>query len=387
MIDDRTGHGFRHDTPPLRTVMTPDSAGAIAREMATAGLSRALVVCSGREAGSPLGRGTVEALGPACAAVFDGVTSHPTLAAAERGAERGRRAGADCLVVLGGGGAIDQGKGIALWLADDGDLKPISVANVGSPPAFTGPVGSALPIIVVPTTASGAELTAGFGQRDETGRKLLFRDARLYPRLIVLDPEAMALTPLDVLVPTCMNALSHCVEALYSRAHDPVSDAFAASGFTRLYGALLHLAARPGDREAISDILIGANLAGRAIINARTGIHHASCHVLGAAGVAHGLANAIMLPHAVAFNSEAAGGRLSVLDEALAELGAPRPLSLAIEDLCTRFEIPRRLRDVGLDRARIPTMVGQLLQEPGLRFNPRQDVTAAEATSLYEAAW
>ena len=379
--------GFSHDTPPLRTITSRDSGGCVHDEMSAAGLGRALIVCSAREAKSPLCRKISGALGTMCAGLFDGVTSHPTLAAAERGAGLARRVAADCLVVLGGGGASDQAKGIALWIAEDGALEPISAANTEPRPPFTGAPGKALPIIVVPTTASGAELTPGFAQCDETGRKLLFRDARLFPRLIVLDPDAMALTPVEILVPSCMNAIAHCIEALYSRGRDPISDVFAVSGFTRVYGALGGLADRPGDPGAIRELLIGANLAGRAIVNARTGIHHACCHVLGAAGVSHGVANAIMLPHAIAFNARAAADRLAVLEDALARGGERRPLAGAVEELCARFTLPRRLREVGIDRSRIPALVAQLMMEPGLRFNPRQNVTPAQATVLYEAAW
>ena len=209
-MDDLWLGDFRHDSPHSRTVLTSDSSIAIREEMTEAGLSKAMIVCSPREAHSELMRRIVNALGDFCGAIFDKARSHPTLAVAERGAALAQKINADCLIAIGGGGASDQAKGIALWLAEAGKLRPISSSNTGRRPPFTGTnLATALPIIAVPTTASGAELTPGFGQKDSIGHKLLFRDARLFARLVVLDPHAIAATPIDILVPTCMNAIAH----------------------------------------------------------------------------------------------------------------------------------------------------------------------------------
>jgi alcohol dehydrogenase class IV len=380
-------HDFRHDNPQFRTVLTEDSGGVIRDEMTAAGLARAMIVCSTREAGSVQTKQIAAALGDLRAGTFDGVRSHPTLADAERGADLARRLKADCLIAIGGGGSSDQAKGIALWLADDGDLRPISASNTGRRPPFTG-AGSlpALPIIAVPTTASGAELTPGFGQKDVAGQKLLFRDARVFVRLIVLDPQAIASTPPAILVPTCMNAIAHCVEALYSLGRDPISRVYAVSGFGLLMDGLHLLAARGDEAEAHRKVLVGANLAGRAIVNARTGIHHGICHVLGAAGVPHGVANSIMLPHVIRFNEAAAGSALDELCGVLGVSGIPG-LARAISAMSAEFRIPARLRDVGVARDRISDLVARCLLEPGLRFNPRQDVTAEEVEELLGQVW
>lgn len=378
---------FRHDSPHFRTVLTDDGGVAVRDEMTAAGLERALIVCSARQAGSALTARLAAALGASVAGTFDGVKTHPTLADAERGAALARRLGADCLIAIGGGGSSDQAKGIALWLADDGDLQPISASYTGRRSVFTGVKSTpALPIIAVPTTASGAELTPGFGQRDAAGHKLLFRDDRLFVRLIVLDPQAVASTPHAALVPTCINAVAHCIEALYSLGRDPISRVFAIAGFGLLMDALRLLA---GSREA-SDvhrkILVGANLAGRAIVNARTGLHHGICHVLGAAGVPHGIANSILLPHVIRFNQEAAGDSLDEVCRALGVTGA-RGLARAISTIGVEFGIPGRLRDVGIEREQLTALVTRCLLEPGLRFNPRQDVTADEIEALLGQAW
>lgn len=385
-MDDLWLGDFRHDSPHSRTLLTNDSGSAIREEMATAALSRAMIVCSPREARSALTARIVEALGDLHSGTFDGAQSHPTLAAAERGADLARRLKADCLIAVGGGGASDQAKGIALWLAEAGNLHPISASNTGRRPPFTGTnLSGALPIIAVPTTASGAELTPGFGQKDSAGHKLLFRDSRLFARLVVLDPQAVAATPVDILVPTCMNAIAHCVEALYSLGRDPVSSTFAIAGFEMLMEGLRQLSKNPTE-AAYRNILIGSNLAGRAIINARTGLHHGICHVLGGAGVPHGIANAIMLPHVIRFNAKAAGNTLLPLCKELGVAGADG-LANAISEVRAQLGVIGCLRDAGITREQVPSLASRVVLEPGMRFNPRQNVTVPDIESLLLNAW
>lgn len=384
-MDDLWLGDFRHDSPHSRTLLTSESGAAIRQEMAEAGLSRAMIVCSPREAHSELARRIAASLGDFRAGTFDEARSHPTLAVAERGAALAQNIDVDCLIAIGGGGASDQAKGIALWLAEAGNLRPISSSNTGRRPPFTATnLATALPIIAVPTTASGAELTPGFGQKDGNGHKLLFRDARLFARLIVLDPDAIAATPLDILVPTCMNAIAHCVEALYSLGRDPVSRTFAIEGFGALLEGLRQLEDQRSD-AAHRNILIGSNLAGRAIINARTGLHHGICHVLGGAGVSHGIANAIMLPHVIRFNAEAAGDRLAPLGEMLGATTLDG-LAGALSDIRAKFGVVGRLRDAGIGGGQVPSLASRVVLEPGMRFNPRQDVTLADIDGLLREA-
>ncbi len=376
---------FRFDGPRLRTILTQDTGATLRDELKAAGLSRAMFVCSAREAASPFTKGISTALGPLHAGTFGEVDPHPTLAAAARGAALARSLGADCLIAIGGGGSSDQAKGIALWLATGGDLKPISAGSTGRRPPFAGDMGGgAPPIVAVPSTASGAELTPGFGQKDEGGQKRLFRDARVFPSLIVLDPAAMASVPNAILVPTCMNAIAHCVEALYSRGRDPISGHLALAGFDMLAEGLKALAA--GDRDAYRTLLVGANLAGRSIVNARTGLHHGMCHVLGAVGVPHGVANTVMLPHVIGFNAREGWAFLAPL-AAKVGVDGPDALAAAVRDLARPFGLPSRLRDSGLDRTVLPLLPERVLREPGMSFNPRQDVTEGDIAALLEAAW
>jgi alcohol dehydrogenase len=375
---------FRFDNQRLRTILTEDTGATLRRELEDAGLARALIVCSPREAGSSFTQAVVARLGELHAGTFDEVASHPTLVAAGRGAAMARSLGADCLVAIGGGGSSDQAKGIALWLATGGDLEPISAEKTGRRFPFSAGKGEAPPIVAVPSTASGAELTPGFGQKDASGQKRLFRDVRVFPSLIVLDPAAMAGVPDAVLVPTCMNAIAHCVEALYSNGRDPISGHLALAGFDHLVSGLRALA--EGDRSAYRTLLVGANLAGRSIVNARTGLHHGICHVLGAVGVPHGVANTIMLPHVIRFNADA-GWRFLAPLAARTGAGDAAGLADAVVALARAFGLPARLRESGLDRQVLPILPERILREPGIAFNPRRDVTAREITALLEAAW
>lgn len=381
---------YRHESYPQRIILTDDAARTMREELATLGLTRAMVVCSPRAARSPLRQDLGTALGVTCVAVFAEVAEHPTLAAVARGANVAREAGIDCLISLGGGSAADLAKGIAMQLVEASPLTRLALNNHRGIMPAKRRGGRLLPILAVPTTLSGAECTPGAGLRDDNGHKLLLRDSDFVARVVVLDPVASLDVPPAVMMTTGMNAIAHCVEALYSRVRDPVSEAYATQGFMLLHQGLSAMLDNPDDVAARADALNGAHLAGRAIVNARTGIHHAACHVIGAAGVSHGVANAILLPHSIVFNALAGGVLLAGIARGLgfpsvADSGVV--VARALEHLCERARLPRRLRDVGITRERVSEMAAAVMLEPGLCFNPRQGITQGDITGLLDAAW
>lgn len=382
---------YCHESYPQRIILTDDAARTLREELATLRLSRAMVVCSPRAARSPLRQNLDTTLGATCAAVFTEVAEHPTLAAVERGADLARETGIDCLISLGGGSAVDLAKGIAMQLVEASPLIRLALNNHGGSKPAKRRGGRLLPILAVPTTLSGAECTPVAGLRDGNGHKLLLRDSDFVARVVVLDPVASLDVPPAIILTTGMNATAHCVEALYSLARDPVSEAYATHGFMLLHQGLSAMLDNPDDIAARADVLNGAHLAGRAIVNARSGIHHAACHVIGTAGVSHGVANAILLPHAILFNNVAGDVLLAGIARAL---GFPAPVqdatgivARALDRLCERARLPRRLRDVGIKRERLPEMAAAVMLEPGLRFNPRQGITYGDIVGLLGAAW
>jgi len=186
----------------------------------------------------------------------------------------------DALLAVGGGSAIGLAKAIAL--------------------------DRHLPIVAVPTTYAGSEMTTIWGIT-EGARKRTGRDAAVAPPLVIYDPDLTMTLPVGVSAASGMNAIAHAVEALYAADAGPVARAAAEDGLRSLALALPVLVATPHDRDARSLALAGAHSAGTALNLAAMGLHHKICHVLGGTyGLPHAPTHAAVLPHVVAFNTPAA---------------------------------------------------------------------------------
>ena len=378
-----------------KMVCRPGAIAAIGDELRAIGAQRAMLVSGTRSSEGAAARAVRAALGDLLAAEWTGVPQHSAVAAVTALAAQAHEQRIDAFVVVGGGSASDSAKAAAILLAEGGQLA--DHANVFHPPdRYVQKVLDApkLPIVVVPTTLSAAEVTPGLGIRDEHGHKLVFWDQGLVPRLIVLDAAATADVPVSVMATTGMNALAHCIEGMYSRVRNPVSEGLALQGIRMLCEALPRLVQQPADQDAREQALAAAYVSGLVISNARVGIHHGVCHGLGAlGGLPHGVANSILLPHAMRFNREAAtahlalaAGAFGVDTRGLTPLQAADAAIAAVEALQQRLGVPRRLSEAGLDRELFPRLARGAMSDRGLYFNPRL-ATEAEVLALLEAAW
>jgi len=181
---------------------------------------------------------------------------------------------------------------------------------------------------------------------------------------------------------------------LYSRLRNQVSEGLALQGI-RLFGRWLpDMVRNPDSVDARAGVLMAAHISGMVISNARVGIHHAVCHCLGARGnLPHGVANSIMLPHALAYNLDDATPALALLAQAMGceARGSERDMALAgieaVRALQIAAKVPTRLRDTGLDKALLPAIAADTLLDRGNFFNPRRTETDAPILSLLEKAW
>ncbi|HLU60300.1 MAG TPA: maleylacetate reductase [Pseudonocardia sp.] len=337
---------FVHESLPMRVVFGAGASARLGAELDRLGLTRVLVLSTpGQE---PLARRIADGLGPRAAGVYPHARMHVPVEVAARARAAAADLGADGCVAVGGGSTIGLGKAIALE--------------------------HALPVVAVPTTYAGSEMTPIWGLTDG-GRKRTGRDPKALPRSVVYDPELTVALPVPVSVTSGFNALAHAVEGLYAPDASPITSLMAREGAQALLAALPLVAAAPRDLAARSRALYGAWLCG-AVLGATTmSLHHKLCHVLGGAfDLPHAEVHTVVLPHVAAFNAPAA--------PALADLLGPDPGG-ALWDLAAKLGAPRSLAELGLPSSGIGEVVGQAVASP--YANPRP-VTADDLTRLVRAA-
>ena len=304
------------------------------------GAKRALIVTTpGRR---ELGEEMATRLGCKAAGVFDRATMHVPVEAAERGRREAVRLAADSCVAIGGGSAIGLAKAIA--------------AAMG------------LPILAIPTTYSGSEMTSTWGLT-ERGIKRTMRDPRVQPKTVIYDPWLTLSLPPRLSATSGMNAMAHCVEALYAEDANPVSSLLAEQGIHSLAEGLPAVVRDPSDLKARSLVLYGAWLGGLSLGATTTALHHKLCHVLGGAfDLPHSDTHAVLLPHATAYNAAGAPEAMARLAHALDPNGAARSAAQHLWYLEASIETPLSLESLGLRRDAIDHAVALVMEKPF--YNP-----------------
>ena len=248
--------------------------------------------------------------------------------------------GADGIVTVGGGSATGLGKAVAVQIG--------------------------LPLVTVPTTYAGSEATTTYGITGE--HKQTARDIRALPRVVVYDPDLTTGMPRRLTATSGLNALAHCVEALYAPGANPVTDVLAQEGIRRLSGALPVAVDSPADLTARGEALVGAYLAGLSMEQAGTALHHTLCHVIGGSyRVDHGDVHAVLLPYIAAYNSAAAP---DALGRAARALGAEEAAT-GLRALAERLDAPTDLASLGLPADVLTEVAERAVSAVGER-NPRE---------------
>lgn len=379
-----------------RVILWPDAIEAMPEEIARLGCERLMILCGATTARSRLYRKVCDVLGGKVVATMTNVTAHTPRDLVMEGAALAREKRCDGFLAIGGGSASDAAKAISIVLAEGGDISEHASRFVPPDQFYPKELHQPkLPVIAVPTTASAAEVTPGLGVRDADGRKMLFWDVKLASRLIVLDPKANTEVPARIMAETAMNGFAHCVEGLYSRLRNPISEGLALQGIRILHRSIPAMVAEPDAVEHRAGVLAGAHLSGMVISNARVGIHHAMCHCLGGlGGLGHGEANSIMLPFAMHYNLDVATAELALIAEAMgvsrdgrSDREAAEAAIEAVRDLQRAARIPMRLRDTKLDRGLLPEIAEHTLRDRGLFFNPRRTQDSGAVLAILEEAW
>jgi alcohol dehydrogenase len=378
-----------------RVLLGAGAIDRIADEVRRLGATRVMLLCGARTSRTQLVARIRDRLGTLLADSFEQVVEHSSTRSVSEVAGRVQAGRIDLLLAVGGGSVSDTSKAVAILLAEGAPLS--AHANRFTPPDTFVQQDLArpkMPILAVPTTASAAEVTPGAGIRDDDGHKLLLWDPKVAARTIILDPAANLEVPVGIMATSGMNALAHCIEGLYSKRRNPLSDAFAMHGLRLLAGGLRAMIEDPQRIDARARVLEGAYLSGMTLVNTRTCVHHGICHCLGAlGGLSHGVANSIMLPHAMRFNASVAAEGLARAAHALGVDAAgdgASPAERAILEI-TRIqavlEVPTRLRDTALERAMLPKIAAHAMGDRALYFNPGPPLSMDAVLGLLEAAW
>jgi len=307
---------FTHESQPGRVIFGAGRRDRLADELARLGATRALVLSTPGQRG--LAEWAAELLGERAVGIYAGAVLHVPVEAAAAARVEALRLGADSCVAIGGGSTIGLAKAIALELG--------------------------LPIVAVPTTYAGSEMTPIWGLT-EAGLKRTGRDPRVLPRSVIYDPELTLGLPPRVAGPSGINALAHCVEALYAPDASPIIGLIAEEGIRALAASLPAVVNTPGDLDARARALYGAWLAGMALGGAAMGLHHKLCHTLGGSfNLPHAEVHTVILPHAAAYNAAAAPVAMARVAHALGAQPAPS----AIFDLAAALGAPTALRSIGM---------------------------------------
>jgi len=330
-----------------------------------------------------------KALGKLSVGIFSDVEADSGVHIVNQGAKVGKELGADCLVSVGGGSAIDTAKGMAILLKEGGKLQDYAGFQVLTRPQT--------PHIVIPTTAgTGSEVTYIAVIKDhEAGRKLFFGDYNIFPNVAILDPKMTEGLPPKLTAATGMDAMCHAVEAMHSLQREPMADGVALHAI-RLIKEFLPGAVENGkDMLARGQMLIAANLAGFASSGAGWGIVHALAHIVGAKyRVQHGLANSILLPACLRYNADACGdiyrnvlSAMGVNIERVSPEEAGDVLANKIADLTKKLGLPQRLREAGVPQEGLKECSELALSDGAILYNSKFVSDSAEVLKVYQQAW
>ncbi len=344
---------FVHDQPARRVVFGRGAIATLRDEVARLGITRAVVISMPAE--QHFATEAHQRLGALSAGVYSKVLAqHVPIEMLRQARQDAKAIGADGYVAIGGGSTVGVGKGLALE---------------------TG-----LPIVAIPTTYAGSEMTSIYGIT-EAGVKKTGRDDKVLPKTVIYDVNFTLSLPPQISGPSGMNAMAHCIEALYARDTNPIVVLMSAEGIRALARALPVVVKEPGNVDARSEAQYGAWLSGVALGSAGTAIHHKLCHTLGGTfNMPHAETHTVILPHATAYNREAAPDAMKTAAEALGADDAAQ----GIYDLIETIGAPSSLEQIGMPKDGLDKAADLAVQNP--YWNPRP-IERDAIRKLLDDAW
>jgi alcohol dehydrogenase class IV len=343
---------FVYQGMPSRVIFGVGCLDKLPDEIQKLGATKALVLSTPEQRQS--GVEMVARLGARAAGLFDRAMMHVPIETAQAAREEAQRLGADCCVAVGGGSTTGLAKAIALV--------------------------STLPILAVPTTYAGSEMTPIWGIT-EGGRKTTGRDMRVLPRTVLYDPCLTVTMPAMLSATSGMNSIAHSVEALYAQEANPIISLMAEESIRAFAQSLPVVVKQPGNLEARSQALYAAWLGGIALGTVGMALHHKLCHTLGGTyNLPHAETHTVILPHAVAYNAPSAPEAMTRIARAL----GTRSAAEGLYDLAASLGAPTSLAALGMKAGDLDRAADIAVQNP--YYNPRP-ITRDGIRALLEDAF
>ena len=319
-------------------------------------------------------------------AVFDEVKPNPTVTNVKQGIAAFKESGADFIVAIGGGSAMDTAKGVGIVCNNPEFEDIVSLDGVADTKKKT------VPIIALPTTAgTAAETTINYVIIDEEKqKKMVCVDPNDIPCVAIVDAELMYSLPKSLTAATGMDAMTHAIEGLITKGAWELSDMFELKAIAMIHKYLPIAVEEPTNPEGRNGMAVAQYVAGMAFSNVGLGVDHGMAHPLSALhDVPHGVACAMLLPTVMRWNACAAADKyvdiakaLEVYREGMTREEAADAACAEIEALSRRVGIPAHLSELGITEADIPALADQAIADVCTPGNPRP-VTREDIVALY----
>jgi alcohol dehydrogenase class IV len=343
---------FTYNALPIRVVFGAGSLDRLGEEIERLGAHRALVLSTPEQRASA--EDVARRIGARAAGIYDKAVMHTPIETAEAARRVATELEADCCVAIGGGSTTGLGKAIALT--------------------------SALPILAIPTTFAGSEMTPIQGITAD-GVKKTVRDLRMLPKTVIYDPNLLLTLPARIAGPSGMNAIAHSVEALYAQEANPITSLMAQESIRALAQSLPIVVREPQNLGARGEALYGAWLAGISLATVGMALHHKLCHTLGGTfNLPHAETHTIVLPHATRYNASAAPEAMARIARALGASDA----AAGLYDLAKAIGAPLALKQIGMPEAGLERAADLAVTNP--YWNP-QPLERGAIRALLQAAW
>lgn len=343
---------FSYEGLPTRVIFGFDTLSQLPEQLARLSINRALVLSTGQQ--QAIAARIKDIVGSRVVGLFAGAVMHTPIEVTEAALAVARELNADAVIAVGGGSTTGLGKAIALR--------------------------TDLPQIVIPTTYAGSEMTPILGETSG-GIKTTQKSPKILPELVIYDVGLTYTLPAALSASSGMNAIAHAVEALYARDTNPIISLMAEDAIAKLARALPDIKESPQNRPARFDALHGAWLSGVCLGSVGMALHHKLCHVLGGAfDLPHAETHAIVLPHAVAYNSPAAADAMAKVARALNADDA----AIGLYELASELGISRSLNAIGMPENGVDLATDLAMQNQ--YWNPRS-IDKESIHHLIASAW